>query len=69
MNIRTEAALTEIKTAAANGQTMIAPALFSHFFGRAAVSAAFKIAKQRGIIEVSYISAAGTPVYRPSLAQ
>lgn len=68
MNTRTAEALAEIKSAAASGQKMIAPALFSHFFGRAAVSAAFKIAKREGIIVVDYISVAGTPVYRPSQA-
>lgn len=66
MNTRTEAALTEIKSAAAAGQKMIAPVTFSHFFGRAATSAAFKIAKRDGIIEVAYTSCAGTPVYRPA---
>lgn len=69
MNTRTAEALAAIKTAAAEGQKMIAPALFSHFYGRAAVSAAFKIAKREGVIVVYYISCAGTPVYRPSLAQ
>jgi hypothetical protein len=66
MNDRTEAALNEIKSAVAANQQMIAPALFSHFFGRAATSAAFKIAKRDGLIEVAYTSCAGTPVYRPS---
>lgn len=66
MNTQTEAALNEIKSAAAAGQQMIAPVSFSHFFGRAATSAAFKIAKRDGIIEVAYTSAAGTPVYRPA---
>jgi hypothetical protein len=65
MNTRTEAALTEIKSAVAAGH-MIAPAFFSHFFGRAATSAAFKIAKRDGLIEVAYTSCAGTPVYRPA---
>lgn len=64
MTPRTEAAINEIKSAVAAGQTMIAPAIFSHFFGRAAVSAAFRIAKQQGIIEVAYMSCAGTPVYQ-----
>jgi hypothetical protein len=63
MNTSTQAALTEIKAAVAAGQTRIAPVTFSHFFGRSAVSVAFKIAKQQGIITVAYISAAGTPVY------
>lgn len=42
----------------------IAPSLFSHCFGRAATSAAFRMAKSRGLIEVAYISCAGSPVYR-----
>lgn len=66
MNNRTEAALNEIKSAVAAGQTRIAPAIFSHFFGRAAVSAAFRMAKAQGIIEVAYTSCAGTPVYQAS---
>ena len=44
---------------------MIAPCTYTWAFrSRANVSAAFRIAKQRGIIEVAYTSAAGTPVYR-----
>lgn len=66
MNTRTEAALAEIKSAVAANQQMIAPAFFSHFFGRAATSAAFKLAKRDGLIEVAYTSCAGTPVYRPA---
>jgi len=64
MNAQTTAALNEIKAAAAAGQQMIAPVTFSPFFGRAAVSAAFRAAKAQGIIEVAYTSCAGTPVYR-----
>lgn len=63
MNDRTAAALAEIARAAAAG-TRIAPAIFSHFYGRAAVSAAFRMAKAQGLIEVDYMSCAGTPVYR-----
>lgn len=64
MNTRTAEALAEIKSAIAAGQTRIAPAIFSHFFGRATVSAAFRIAKAQGLIEVAYTSCAGTPVYQ-----
>jgi hypothetical protein len=64
MSPKTEAALNEIKSAVASGQQLIAPVTFSHFFGRAATSAAFRIAKKEGIIIVNYISAAGTPVYK-----
>jgi hypothetical protein len=62
----TQAALNEIKAAVAAGQQRIAPSLFSHFFGRAAVSAAFRMAKAEGLIELSYMSCANTPVYRPA---
>ena len=64
MSPQTEAALNEIKTAIAAGQTRIAPVTFSHFFGRAATSAAFRAAKAQGLIEVAYTSCAGTPVYQ-----
>lgn len=69
MNTRTADALAEIAGAVSANQQMIVPAIFSHYYGRAAVSAAFKIAKREGLIEVAYISAAGTPVYRPSQAK
>ena len=61
---QTEAALNEIKSAVAAGQSRIAPVLFSHCFGRAATSAAFRIAKAQGLIEVAYTSCVGTPVYQ-----
>lgn len=64
MTNRTQAALDEIKAAVAAGQDKIAPAIFSHCFGRAATSAAFRMAKKAGIIEVAYVSMVGTPVYR-----
>lgn len=64
MNPKTEAALNEIKRAAAEGQSRIAPQIFSHCFGRAATSAAFRMAKAQGIIEVAYTSCVGTPVYQ-----
>lgn len=41
----------------------IAPVTYTWAFGRAHVPAAFARAKKLGIIKVSYISAAGTPVY------
>jgi hypothetical protein len=64
MNTRTAEALAEIKSAIAAGQTRIVPAIFSHCFGRAATSAAFRMAKAQGLIEVAYTSCAGTPVYQ-----
>lgn len=64
MNEKTQAALAEIESAIAAGQTRIVPALFSHCFGRAASSAAFRVARARGLIEVAYTSCAGTPVYQ-----
>lgn len=64
MNTKTLEVLEAIKEAVAAGQTMIAPCTFSFCFPRASVSAAFRAAKQQGIIEVSYISCVGTPVYR-----
>lgn len=64
MNTRTAEALAEIKNAIAAGQTRIAPCIFSHCFGRAATSAAFRIAKAQGLIEVAYIGGTGTPVYQ-----
>jgi hypothetical protein len=64
MNAKTTAALEEIKSAIRAGQDKITPAIFSHCFGRAATSAAFRAAKAQGIIEVAYTSCAGTPVYR-----
>ncbi len=45
--------------------SMITPAIYTWAFkSRAHVSAAFRMAKKQGIIEVDYISAAGTPVYK-----
>jgi hypothetical protein len=66
MSPKTQAALAAIEAAVAEGQQRIAPATFSHFFGRAATSAAFRMAKASGLIEVAYTSTAGTPVYRPA---
>lgn len=62
----TAAALAEIERAAARGYDKIAPVTLTCAYGRAAVAAAFRIAKARGIVEVAYVSAAGTPVYRPA---
>jgi hypothetical protein len=57
--------LAEIKSAAAKGQSGICPAVFSWAFkNRAACSAAFRMARAQGIIEVAFISCAGTPVYQ-----
>lgn len=64
MNNRTAEAYTELKNAIAAGQTRIVPAIFSHCFGRAAASAAFRLAKRDGIIEVAYYSMTGSPVYQ-----
>ena len=64
MSPKTAEVLAEIKAAVRQGQERIVPCLFSHCFGRAATSAAFRIAKARGIIEVAYMSCVGTPVYR-----
>lgn len=70
MKPRTAECLAEIRAAVKAGQTMIAPSIFSHCFGRAACSAAFRIAKAEGLIEVAYTSVVGTPVYQPAgLAQ
>ncbi len=64
MNPRTAECLAEIKRAATTGQTLIAPCTFTPCFGPAATSAAFRIAKRDGIIEVNYTSCVGTPVYQ-----
>ena len=64
-NAATLEVLAEIKNAVAAGQTRIVPCIFSWAFkNRAATSAAFRMAKAQGVIEVAYISAAGTPVYQ-----
>lgn len=64
MNTRTAEALAEIKNAIAQDQDKIVPAIFSHCFGRAATSAAFRMAKAQGLIVVNYMSCVGTPVYK-----
>lgn len=64
MSQDTKRALDDIRRAVANGEQTIAPVTFSHFYGRAATAAAFRMARAAGLIEVAYQSAAGTPVYR-----
>lgn len=64
MSPQTQAALDEISRAIAEGQKTFVPAFFSRTFGRAATAAAFRAAKQNGLLEVAYQSMAGTPVYR-----
>jgi hypothetical protein len=62
----TEQIVAEIAEAAKAG-TLVAPASFSAFYPRAKVSAAFRMAKARGIIVVDYVGSAGTPVYKMAL--
>lgn len=64
MSPKTAEVLEEIKSAVASGQSKIVPCIFSHCYGRAATSAAFRIAKQEKIIEVAYMSCVGTAVYK-----
>jgi hypothetical protein len=66
MNAKTKECLEELKRACAAGQTLIAPSIFSHCYGRGATAAAFRIAKAEGLIEVDYIGGTGTPVYKPA---
>jgi len=63
---KTAAALAEIERAAAEGCHTIAPVIITHFYGRAATAAAFRVALRKKIVEVAYTSAMGTPVYRPA---
>lgn len=64
MHAKTQQILDAIKADVGNREH-IAPCIYSWAFkSRAHTSAAFRIAKQNGIIEVAYMSAAGTPVYR-----
>ncbi len=66
-NAATLEVLAEIKSAAAKGQNSIVPAVFSWAFkNRAATSAAFRMARAQGIIEVRCMSCAGTPIYQPA---
>jgi len=65
---KTQQALESIREAVDMGHKRIAPAFYTFMFGRAATSAAFRMAKQAGLIEVAYKSAAGTPVYKPGPA-
>lgn len=69
MNTKTAIAYNEIVAAVAAGQDKIVPAIFSHCYGRAATSAAFRLAKRDGLIEVNYMSMVGTPVYRGVVAR
>jgi hypothetical protein len=70
MKPATAAALAEIKAALAAGQKTLCPPIFSHCFGRGATSAAFRIAKAQGLIEVAYIGGFNTPNYQAAgLAQ
>lgn len=64
MNTKTVEVLNEIRRAVAEGQTRLVPVIFSHCFGRAATSAAFRMAKAEGLIEVAYIGGHGRPVYQ-----
>ena len=64
MSPQTKAALNEIKAALAAGQATLCPYLFSHIFGRGATSAAFRVAKTQGLIEIAYIGGTGAPNYR-----
>lgn len=66
MTNQTAEIISAIKSDIQNGVTRIMPASFSHFYGRANTSAAFRIAKQSGLIKVAYKSSAGTPVYAPA---
>lgn len=66
MHPTTAKILEEIIEDARRGYDRIAPATFTAYHPRANVSAAFRIARRRGIIAVNYQSAAGTPVYRAS---
>ncbi len=62
----TESIIAHIARAVANGER-IAPCTFTVCYPRANVSAAFRVARQRGLIVVDYASGLGTPVYRKAL--
>lgn len=62
----TETIIAEIEEAVAGG-SRVAPAPFSACYPRANVSAAFRIALERGLIVVDAVSLAGTPIYRKAL--
>lgn len=64
MNKVTLQIIEELKT---DKGDLITPSVYSHFYPRANVSAAFKIAKRDGIIQVKYMSCVGTPVYTNSV--
>lgn len=63
MSPDTRKCLEDIITMVETGTT-VAPVTFTWAYGRATAAAAFRVAKARGLIEVAYISAAGTPVYK-----
>lgn len=65
MNEKTLAALKSIQDLVDRGYDRITPSLTTRVYGRAASSAAYRIARELDLIEVSYMSAARTPVYRP----
>lgn len=65
MHIKTAEIIAAIKTDAAKGRSRLVPAVYSWAFkNRTHVSAAFRAAKEQGIIEVAYYSVNGTPVYQ-----
>lgn len=64
MSPKTAEVLEEIKSAIASGQKTLVPCIFSHCYGRAATSAAFRVARAQKLIEVAYVSCVGTPVYQ-----
>ena len=66
MSPKTAEVYAAIQDAVRSGQKYIAPVTFSACFPRASVSAAFRMAKRDGIIEVQYVSCVGTPVYQAS---
>ncbi len=66
MQTLTETIIRGIERAVRDGAE-IAPCTFTAQYPRANVSAAFRAAKARGIITVSYRSVVGTPVYRKAL--
>jgi len=66
MNQVTEQIVAEIERAVADG-ARIAPCTFTACYPRANVSAAFRVARRRGIIVVDTKSCMGTPIYRKAL--
>lgn len=66
MNSQTLEVYNAIKTVIAEGHTRFGPGIFSISFPRAAVSAAFRKAKEDGIIEVAYYWTNNRPTYQPA---